>query len=343
VTKKRLRQLSTTVHHVTDTHIGSASSPQSVTDDLLVDFAVASPGRVDGIVHTGDIIANAANGHDADARHWLAEAAAGKPSLCIPGNHDFRNRGAGTLAEWEDAYGHPGNVAVDIGSHRFLAVSPDKCAFHGGAETGPDPWVIPSETLDWARRLIRRSRKPIVLVTHFPPRELGAKAWVEPHEGLTELVSTHSRVVGWLAGHLHWDIADQRMTSLLTFGDRSNVPVICGPATRLAVRSGSVRRRPRSLYLTIRERRWDVRYRLHDDRKWGGPDGYRVTVLDLAKGEVRRTYANRGTRPGDRALFASSPLRDGTGGGRTAPRTCRAAVRGARVRPRFRRFEFRHR
>lgn len=298
MTRKRPRRVSTTVHHVTDTHIGSTSAPESATDDLLADFAAASTGRVDGLVHTGDIIANAIDGDDAYARRWLEAAALGRRGLWVPGNHDFRNRPNESLVEWEDAYGRPGNVAVDIGSHRFLALSPDRCVFHGGAETGPDPWVIPSKTLDWARRLIRRSRKPIVLVTHFPPRELGAKVWIEPHERLTELVATHSRVAGWLSGHLHWDITDQRTTSLLVFGDRSNVPVVCGPATRLAVRDGSVRLRPRSLYVTIRERRWYVRYRLHDDRKWGGPDGYRMTVLDLAKGEVRRTYPNRRARPG---------------------------------------------
>jgi len=54
-------------------------------------------------------------------------------------------------------------------------------------------------------------------------------------------------------------------------------------------RDQSAQLQSHSAYVTVLEDRWEVRYRAHGTHAWSGPNGQRVTTLDLQTRKVRRS------------------------------------------------------
>jgi len=294
-----------TVHHLSDAHIGYAPWSADVLDGATDDFTAALIDHVRVVVHTGDMTddggqasgeggAPAGTEQDRIALSWLTRSACGKPDLWCTGNHDLRDRVPNTRAAWEAVYGRDANTFVDVGEWRFIALSPDACG-KGTSPEGGDPWTIPRSTLDWVDATITAHSGPVMLCCHYPPEEFGTQ-YVEPAPGITDLVSSHPNVYGYLTGHMHWWVGDTRHARTVRMGNRRNFPVVLSPSQGLS--TGGVHtpdlgydeaaRYPVwSMYHTLYDDRWEIRYRCHGRRMWSGPPGFALTTLNLSTGAVR--------------------------------------------------------
>lgn len=281
------------IHHVSDTHFGyrpwSYGEGDSMQDDLLDNLVPAA----DVFVHTGDIVDGEADQlsharEDAYALRWLHRAARGAPSLWAMGNHDVRERRVHTRAEWERIYRRPANTFVDVQGVRLVTFAVD--TFTGNST----PWVVPAETWAWLDTVIAAASGPCILVDHYPPAELGVGSanHVQPASSLNDLVSGHPNIMGMLCGHMHSELDDPNAAQFLTIGGRA-LPVLTDISSMLSLdgrsRDQSAQIQSHSAYVTVLEDRWEVRYRAHGTHAWSGPEGQRVTTLDLASGTVTRS------------------------------------------------------
>jgi Icc protein len=275
------------IHHVSDTHFGyrpwSYAEGTHMGADLL-DNLVPAP---DVFVHTGDITDHGAPAEDAYALPWLHRAARGAPSLVAMGNHDVRDRPVHTRATWEKAYRRSANTFVDVGGVRLVTFAVDEFT---GTSTS---WVVPAATWAWLDEVVSAASGPVILVDHYPPAELGVGTanYLQPAGNLDDLVSGHPAIVGMLCGHMHKDLTDPAAAQFLTIGGRP-LPVLCDISSMLSLgalgRDQSAQLQSHSAYVTVREDRWEVRYRAHGTHAWSGPGGMRVTTLDLAAATVTR-------------------------------------------------------
>lgn len=280
------------LHHVSDTHFGyrpwSYGEADHMQDDLL-DNLVPIP---DAFVHTGDIVDGQANQfehaqEDAYALPWLRRAARGAQSLWAMGNHDVRERRIHTRAEWERIYRRKANTFIDVKGVRLVTFSVDDFT---GDNT---PWVVPAATWTWLDGVVSAASGSVILVTHYPPAELGVASvnYLQPSSTLDTFVGDHPAVIGMMCGHMHLGLGDPNAAAFQTIGGRT-VPVLCDISSMLSLgalgRDQSAQIQSHSAYVTVQEDRWQVRYRAHGTHAWSGPAGQRVTTLDLTAGTVTR-------------------------------------------------------
>lgn len=278
-----------TLHHISDTHWGYRHWSHAEGDHVLGDLEQGLIGQVAALVHTGDII-DGPNlpTEDAYAKSWLGTAAAGVPSVWAMGNHDLRTRVPNTRASWEAVYGRSANTFVDVAGYRIITWAVDEHGFNA-------PWIVPPATWAWLAETIEAASGPVILAQHFPPHELGATSAtnsVMPVETFSTIVGDYPQVVGLLCGHIHTELDDWRAAKFVVMGGRS-VPCLSDISTMLSLdgasRDRSAQFQSISAYVTLFEDRWEVRYRLHGTHAWGGPQGQRVTTMDLADGTVTRS------------------------------------------------------
>lgn len=277
------------IHHVSDTHFGyrswSYAESDHMTDDLLDNLVPPA----DVFVHTGDITDHGAPAEDAYAQRWLKRAARDRPSLWAMGNHDVRDRGNHTRAEWERLYRRSANTFVDVGGVRLVTFAVDSFT---GTSTA---WVVPAATWTWLDGVVSAAPGPVILVDHYPPSELGVAAenYLQPASTFDTFVGDHPAVIGMLSGHMHFGLTDPSAAAFWTIGGRS-IPVLCDISSMLSLPGGlsrdqSAQVQSHSAYVTVQEGRWQVRYRAHGTHAWSGPSGMRVTTLDLATAAVSRS------------------------------------------------------
>jgi hypothetical protein len=89
---------------------------------------------------------------------------------------------------------------------------------------------------------------------------------------------------------MHWVLDDTRAARFVTMGGRV-LPVLTDISSMLSLggtlnRDQSAQVQSYSAYVTLRPDRWEIRYRAHGTRAWGGPGGQRVTTLGLAAGTI---------------------------------------------------------
>ena len=276
-----------TVHHVSDTHFGYRPWSYAESDHMLADLEQGLIAGVDLMVHTGDITDNGAAVEDSYARGWLPEAAGAAALLVCMGNHDVRVREpVPSRLAWEDAYDRPANTFVDVQGVRFVSFAADA--------DGPDGWRPSAATWAWLDGVLAAAPGPVVLADHYPPWELNN--WpvnsVQPAGTLAQMVADYPAVAGMMCGHMHWEIDDPRAARFVTIGGRS-IPVLTDISSMLSIdgnaRDRSAQFQSYSAYVSMWPDRWEVRYRAHGAHAWSGPDGLRVTTLDLASGTVSRS------------------------------------------------------
>lgn len=277
----------TTLHHVSDTHFGYRPWSYAEGGHMLADLEAGLIPPVDAFVHTGDITDHSLQDEDAYSLGWLAGAAKGAPGIWAPGNHDLYNTRSSS-AEWQADYGRPANTYLDVGGYRLVAFAPDTWAEH-------TDWTISAATWSWLDSAIGATSDPVILLNHYPPWELGLTqgVTVQPHASLAGLVDAHSNIEGMLVGHMHWRIEDARSCSFVVMGGRQ-VPVLMGVSQAFTdsdlSRDQSAQYPSISTYVSLYPgEMWEVRYRLHGPRAWGGPGGYRMTTLNLHTGLVSKS------------------------------------------------------
>lgn len=253
-------------------------------DDVLGDLVP----EADLFVHTGDVVDGASYpAEDATALPWLHQMARGSRSLVAVGNHDLRDRAVHTVAEWERIYRRSANSFEDVKGIRFAAFAgPD--SFTGDAT----PWIVPSATWDWLDGIVSSAPGPVVLVDHYPPAELGGipENYLQPMSTFDTFVGDHPNVIGMLCGHMHFGLADPNAATFQSIGGRM-IPVLCDISSMLSDITGrdqSAQMQSYSAYVTMREDRWEIRYRAHGTHAWSGPADQRVTTLDLSGHTVTR-------------------------------------------------------
>jgi len=276
------------VHHTSDLHIGyrpwSYDETNHMLDDLLDNLVPIADIHVD----TGDLTDHGAPAEDAYAIRASHRMSRGARHLKAMGNHDIRDRVKHTRAEWEKIYRQSANTFVDVKDIRFVTFAVDD--FTGTSS----PWIVPDATWTWLDGVVSAASGPVVLVDHYPPAELGVGTanYVQPASALDDLVSGHSSIVGMLCGHMHKELGDPSAAAFWSIGGRQ-LPVLCDISSMLSLgalsRDQSAQIQSHSAYVTIREDRWEVRYRAHGTHAWSGPGGMRVTTLDLANATVTRS------------------------------------------------------
>lgn len=274
------------IHHVSDTHFGYRPWSFPEGDHMLDDIRQGLVPTPDLFVHTGDITDNGAATEDRYAIPWLDQAARYAPSLVAMGNHDIRARPVHTRAEWERLYRRKANTFVDVQGVRLVTFAVDD---YTGLST---PWVVPAATWTWLDTVVSAASGPVILVNHYPPAELGVppESYLQPASVLDAFVGDHPAITGMLCGHMHLGLADPLAAAFQAIGGRQ-VPVLCDISSMLSDITGrdqSAQIQSTSAYVTVREDRWEVRYRRHGTHAWGGPADQRVTTLDLATGSVTR-------------------------------------------------------
>lgn len=277
------------IHHVSDTHFGyrpgwSYAEGDHMQDDIL-DNLVPPPHL---LVHTGDITDRGAAAEDAYALRWLHRAARGAPALVAMGNHDIRDRRVHTRETWEKVYRRKANTFVDVQGVRFATFAVD--SFTGSAGS----WIIPPATWTWLDEVVSAASGPVVLVNHYPPSELipsDPVNYLQPASVFDTFVGDHPSVIGMLCGHMHLELTNPDAAAFQAIGGRQ-IPVLCDISSMLSLnglsRDQSAQLQSLSAYVTIREDRWEVRYRAHGTHAWTGPAGQRVTTLNLVDGSVAR-------------------------------------------------------
>jgi len=278
----------TTVHHVSDLHVGYRPWSYGECDHMKADIAQGLIPDVDAFVLTGDITDDATATEDTYAKTWMTEVGKDKPALWVPGNHDLRDP-IGTRAHWETRYGRPGNDMVDLPGIRLVSFTADINTWKkvGDADSH---WDIPEATWEWMSQQVNGSTNPVVLCCHYPPWELEPDDdWcIQNKATMAQFITDHPSVVGMLVGHMHWEITNPKSNALVSIGNRTNFPVIMGVSAMLSisglVQDQSARLPSISKYVTFLEDRWEIRCRLHGPHAWGGPNGYRVTTLHLDTG-----------------------------------------------------------
>lgn len=274
------------IHHVSDTHFGYRSWSYGEGDHMEDDLLDNLVPRADVQVHTGDVTDNGAATEDRYALRWLHRLARDAPQLVAMGNHDIRARTVHTRAEWERLYRRSANTFVDVQGVRLVTFAVDD---YTGLST---PWVVPAATWTWLDGVVSAASGPVILVNHYPPAELGVTAenYLQPASVLDTFVGDHPAIRGMLCGHMHLGLADPLAAAFQAIGGRQ-VPVLCDISSMLSDITGrdtSAQIQSTSAYVTVREDRWEVRYRRHGTHAWGGPADQRVTTLDLATGTVTR-------------------------------------------------------
>jgi hypothetical protein len=283
----------TTIHLVSDSHFGYRPWVLSggIGDHMLRDIQQGLIPPVHALVHTGDIIDDVSefggvsplSAQDNYAIGWLNQANLGAPSLWAPGNHDLWDRPNRLRSEWEAVYGRPGNSYIDVNGYRIVGFCPN---YHSSPD---DVWQVDDATWSYLDSACGGTSNPVVLADHYPPYELGTSESIQPSASLDSLVSGHPNIVGMVTGHMHYDIATQNAITFTTIGGRS-LPIISAPSAvfsqYIASRDQSARVPTISLYVSFYPSRWEVRYRMHGRHGWGGPNGLRVTSMDLTSGTI---------------------------------------------------------
>lgn len=249
---------------------------------------------------------------------WLNNMANGVPSLWTMGNHDIRRRNPHTRVHWESIYGRKANDVLDLPHMRIVMFAPDSHVYYYANSTKNDTgWPIPDATWDWVDQKIGETSKPVMLLNHYPPAEMANENERYPQGGdsmyntyylnkktatggstggttnipkpwvsykLADIVSAHSNVTGFMCGHMHFVDHDPRMASFQHIGNKI-IPVICGPSPTLQFsdnRKWGHRATTKSLYVNMTPDHWQIRYRYHSAAMWSGPNGARMTTMDLA-------------------------------------------------------------
>lgn len=305
----------TTLHHITDSHVGYSDPYTKTPWDKQKVMAMADDvnsgfiRHITGMVHTGDITDDGGGtgpgegAQDGNAIEWLNRLYSDRPDIpkvIAPGNHDLwdriQNLGSGlaySSAAWEHAYGLPANGVTDIGDVRVVHFSPPTMDINEDSR-----WEISTGRLQWIDQQAKATSRPVVLATHFPLPELNLQNGlsspgpaISPQSELDQVIESNSNIIGFLSGHRHLAASYVRVASVLQIGSR-NIVHLCGPSVAFSLHDGGAAYAqpfaPQfSLYVSILDTdRWQVRLRSHTPARWADfTNGYRVIELDRKTGE----------------------------------------------------------
>ena len=276
----------TTIHHVTDTHMGAAGGAawlkawmDRIRDDIL-DLSESCHGHV----HTGDCIHWDQGGdqpsEDVQYVAWrTAILADGLPYSSSVGNHDLDCFAANapdahrTAKQWASAVGIPAaNNRTDIGEVRVISIGPDDLPDNQG-------WLFSDATLSYLDTQLGATTKPCFVSFHCPPSgQYGGTTpgiWNPDYRNPTlfPIMDSHPNCVGMLHGHSHANIDVTNHARTLNIGSRqifsiNGPPCGGGRYSTVAYADHQWQSPAQSIYLTYLGDAVVVRWRDHLRRQW---------------------------------------------------------------------------
>jgi 3',5'-cyclic AMP phosphodiesterase CpdA len=208
---------------LSDLHIGGNENGIDPLPRLeaVIEAVRGLPNRPDGVLVSGDLADDGAEGGYQVAREMLARLDA--PLHVLPGNHDDRGRIRAAFdlpGEGEE----PVNYSIDLGELRLVLFDSNV--------PGRDPGSYDADRLGWLdRELAVQPERPTLLGVHHPPLATGVAEWDainlgrSDREALGEVVARHPQLRAIVGGHLH----------RIAASTLSDCPVLAAPSTYLQV------------------------------------------------------------------------------------------------------------
>lgn len=278
------------LHHHSDTHFRYRQWTDGEAQLVLDDINHGLVPAVHASVHTGDIIdgntgVGTTTSQDSVALPWMQAVDGPVPRIWALGNHDLAGRSPATAAAWADAYGQPANAFIDVQGVRLVAFAPE-------VYTDDAHWTITDATWSWMDSVVSATPGPVVLLNHYPAAELGMGPGnsIQPTATLTAFLGSHPSICGMLTGHMHFPCEDSRAVQVFNVAGR-NIAHISDVSDLMTLnvamsRDTMARLETITSYITVLPDQWQIRYRRHGQHAWSGPEGLRVTTVDLIAGTV---------------------------------------------------------
>lgn len=257
-----------TVHGVGDLHAGAIRPVRlaTVQDDVT---ALPAPALH---LQIGDATERGLAAEDVIAREWLGRLPG--PYRTILGNHDIMHNGR-SAADWARAYGRRSqNFVVDLPFARLIAVGPDRSL--EGERSG----LLSRGTLGWLERQLDDGPPNCWIACHWPlrrtvlgnPRRLFTSAMLsfhaKPDAEIRALLARHRNARAWLSGHTHSPLGAPGFVTRARLG-RGRTILSVNLAALVGVGKARDPADPlRSVYLTQRPGRIEVRFRDHRAAAW---------------------------------------------------------------------------
>lgn len=249
---------------------------------------------IDAFIQVGDHTSTAATSEFTNYKAWRDNIKAAFPGIPwgeVPGNHDLiGNNSSGTPdlvtpAQWAAIMGYQNkDNVIDIkGRVRVLLVSPAADATVGKASVRR--LTIDPATVAWIdARCDEVPDMKVVIVFHAPlPNTVGPldgsafssyderwHAHWDTGYALSDMISRHSNIVAWVAGHTHSRPTEVDIVKKMTYGSVSIASVVTSSPAFHNPDTGIYGPIVTAL-VTILPDRVEVRYRDHGSRQWRNP------------------------------------------------------------------------
>lgn len=279
------------IGQITDIHLGfDPDNPAEFNRkrlDIVLRHLCEPHNRPDLLLATGDLVDRG----DAESYRRLRNALSVCPFPVWPcmGNHDMR---ANFIAHFPEIPVVDGFVQydVDTGPLRFLILDTLEEGRHGGSfcETRA-AWL--------AARLAEKTDKPVVIVMHHPPVEVGID-WMNTHPEerwvtrFAETIAGKAQVKGLICGHIH--------RSIVAAWNGTTVAICSSTAPQVALDLAPIDPdKPDNRPMIVAD---PPAYALH---RWNGRE--LVSHFDTAEEHVMLAKYDANLQPLVRALMAERP------------------------------------
>lgn len=282
-----------TIHCMGDVHFGDIAGfrfyPERrriVTDDL----ASSLVPQVEHHVQFGDLTDTGATSEDAAGLAWL-DSLGGTKHL-VMGNHDAQPGYTRTKAQCAAAWGLPSlDYVHDLGFATLIAIAPD--AFNVGG------FLISfnSTTLAWLSDQIAAATSPVIIAAHPPLYNtvgVGGSAdqfmsnttnySAQPDTDIRSMLASHDTPIAWVSGHTHTALKEPGIVKAEPVGGGRTVAAVNCSALAYTGLTSDWTDELNSLFLTVYDDRFEVRFRNHGARQWVGygPDRIQIATVPFS-------------------------------------------------------------
>jgi Calcineurin-like phosphoesterase len=270
-----------TVHCIGDLHAGAI--PRARLAAVSRDIERLRAPRLH--LQIGDATESGTGDEDRQALRFLSRLPS--PWVTALGNHDILHNKR-SPGDWAKAYDQPGqNFTADLPFARLIVLGPDRTA------EGKHAGVLSPSTLSFLDRELARSPKDCWVACHWPlfrtvmgdPQRNFTSAMAafhaKPDERIRSLLARHANSKLWLSGHTHSPLDAPGLITRARLPRGRSIAAI-----NLSALVGVGKKREpddplRSLYLTHRPGRVEVRCRDHRAGVWTNLRGRRVVEVRL--------------------------------------------------------------
>lgn len=240
------------------------------------------------------------------------------PYIDTPGNHDLttynnsavfpykrtvggiQERMTRSADEWASqvASRNKANVMMETDDIAVISISPDWWPYRVSIPNYGPPDPLTPAILSWLDQTLGNlGSKPAWIMSHaiplgqFPTTTAPETEFIGPWSKISEILNSHSNVVGWLSGHWHISPTNENTVRKISVGSRSIVSInspssqgIRGGWTFQQQKYGDSTNGPeymKSMFVSYDGKNITLRWRNHTAGRWVQPFGgkfYRIAV-----------------------------------------------------------------